>query len=213
MRTHSVLLLVALAAGMRAQSPQPAHALKTFTSPDGVFQFNYSDTLIVCQQQKQEWGGYAWVPSANCVAYHAVCDGLTPEKYEGLACLAYPRNQHTDAPAFEAATFSVEILEKVATAKTCTAKPDVDTFTSQPPIDIHGISFVALKYEEAGMNQSVSGNVYRTFHSGKCYQLGINRATANAQVFDPPAREMTKRDWADVNRVLQRARDSFRFLK
>jgi len=213
MRTHLVLLLVALAVGMQAQSPQPTYALKTFTSADGTFQINYSDTLIVCQQQKQEWGGYIWVPAANCVAYHAVCDGLTPEKYEALACLAYPRNQHTDTPVFEAATFSVEILDDVATMKACVAKPANDAFTPQVPINLNGVSFAVFRYEEAGMNKSVSGNVYRAFHNGRCYQLGINVATINAQVYDPPAREMSERDWAVVNRILQQARDSFRFLK
>jgi hypothetical protein len=213
MHKHFVLWLIALSAGMQAQSPQSTHAVKTFTAPDGVFQFNYSDTLIVCHQQKQEWGGYTWVPAKNCLAYHPVCDGLTPEKYEALVCLAYPRDQHAASPAFEAATFSVEVLDDVATAEACVAKPDNDAFTPQAPININSISFAVFRYEEAGMSQSVRGNVYRTFHNGKCYQSGINDASSSAWADAPPWRDMSQQGWDEVNRVLDQARDSFRFLK
>lgn len=37
--------------------------------------------------------------------------------------------------------------------------------------------------------------------------------TANAQVFDPPARELSKEDWDEVYGKLNQTRDSFRFRK
>ena len=52
--------------------------------------------------------------------------------------------------------------------------------------------------------------LYRTFHSGKCYQLGINRASASVVDHDPRARQP---DWREVDGALEEARQSFRFLK
>jgi hypothetical protein len=63
------------------------------------------------------------------------------------------------------------------------------------------------------MNQSTVGDVYRTFHKGKCYQLGVNVATANVDTDDPPQRELTDADLREVNGTLEQARKSFRFLK
>lgn len=197
------------AANKPAATAQPA--LKTFVSPDHNFQFNYSDILMVCQKQGAGENS-TWVPAKNCAAYHPVCDAETPESYNAIACLAYPKNKFTDTDAFEAATFSVEILSG-STAESCRAKPADGLFEARDPILIHGVSFAAFEFGEGGMNQAVSGTMYRTFHAGKCYQLGINVATANADVFDPPAREMSKSDWNEVNGRLEQARDSFEFLK
>ena len=91
--------------------------------------------------------------------------------------------------------------------------PPDEIFRRQKDVTIHGVSFAVFEFGEAGMSQGVSGDVYRTFHRGKCYQLGINLATANAQTFDPPATEFTKDDWREVQGKLKRALNSFRFLK
>jgi hypothetical protein len=63
------------------------------------------------------------------------------------------------------------------------------------------------------MSQGVGATVYRTFHSRQCYQLAITQATASAAAFDPPPRELTKKDWADIDGSLRQALTSFRFLK
>jgi len=179
-----------------------------------VFSFRYSSQLIQCQQKKQGSGdGYYWIPAENCAAYHPVCDGETGEDNTAFACIAYPRNRFTNTSAFEAATFSVEIVNQIVTAQACLAGPADEIFSARPPVRIHGVPFSVFEFGEGAMNQSVSGEVYRTFHRGKCYQLGINVAMANPGVFDPPARELTKRDWREVKGQLEQARDSFRFIK
>jgi hypothetical protein len=194
-----------------AQSRAPT--LKTFTALDGAFTLSYSSELIVCQRKTQESGeGSYWAPPESCAAYHPVCDGEVAEDSTPIACFAYPRNQVTDTGAFEAATFSVESIDRIVTAKACLAGP-ADQISRRPPVKINGVSFSTFEFGDAGMNQSVGGNVYRTFHRGKCYQLGINVAMANAQVFDPPERELTKSDWHEVKGSLEQVRDSFRFLK
>jgi hypothetical protein len=88
---------------------------------------------------------------------------------------------------------------------------DVD---KQGTTRIHGVSFAAFEFGEGGMNQGVDVELYRTFHSGKCYQLGINFATANnPEDFDPPIRTLTEKDENEINGRLEEDRKSFRFLK
>jgi hypothetical protein len=55
--------------------------------------------------------------------------------------------------------------------------------------------------------------VYNTFHNGKCYLLDLEWAMANPGNFDPPAKEITKEGWADIDQQLEEPRRSFRFLK
>ncbi len=203
-----LLLLTTYATTSWAQSSQ--ESLKTFTAPDGAFSLRYSSQLIVCQQKPA--GSGSWSPAENCAAYHPVCDGEASEDSTAIACFAYPRNQFTNTGAFEAATFSVEILNANVTAKACLAGPADQIFQRRPPLKINGVTFSAFEFGEGGMNQSVGGTLYRTFHRGKCYQLGINVAMASAGVFDPPERELSKSDLHEVNGELERVRDSFRFL-
>lgn len=63
------------------------------------------------------------------------------------------------------------------------------------------------------MSQARHSKGYLTLHNGKCYAMAITVVTADPQSFDPPAKELSKRDWAEVNGRLEQARDSFRFLK
>jgi len=184
----------------------PVEPLATFTAPDDAFTFRHSNQLILCQAARQK----------GCRAYWPVCDDGLGQDQTSIVCFAYPRNKFTNTKAFEAATFSVEVINQGATEKDCLAGPSDASNASkqkQPPALIHGVSFAVFAFSDGGMNQAVNGHVYRAFHRGKCYQLGINVATANADVFDPPARNLTKDDLREVNRQLQQGPDSFQFLK
>jgi hypothetical protein len=191
----------------------PADPPKTFTAPDGAFSLRYSSQVIQCQQKKQADGGYTWIPAENCAAYFPVCDDEVAQESTAIACFAYPRNKFTNSSVFEAATFSVETMDRITTENDCLSGPPDGIFVRRENVKIHEVPFAAFEFGEAGMSQAVGGHIYRTFHGGKCYQLGINEATANAQTFDPPARELTKNDWREVEGSLEQARDSFRFLK
>jgi hypothetical protein len=193
-----------------AQRPD---TLKSFTAPDGTFSFRHSNQLIQCQQTKQADGGYSWIPTENCVAYFPVCDDEIAQDSTPIACFAYTRDKFTNTESFEAATFSVEVLNQAATEKDCLTKPSDEIFVGRGNVKIQGVTFAVFEFREGGISQGVGGHIYRAFHQGKCYQLGINEVTATAQTFDPPARELTKDDWRQVEGSLEQARDSFRFLK
>jgi hypothetical protein len=209
-----LFLAIFLVGHSAAQNAPPRDGkLQTFTSPDGSFQFEHSDLLIHCEQRAQP-GGYAWIQN-ECVAYFPTCDegiGLD-QKTTIIACFAYPRNKHTNTGAFEAATFSVAGVDSAADEKSCLSPPLDQLDRRVGTTSLGGIDYVAFETGEAGMNQHVSANVYRTLHGTKCYQLTIAAAGANAEVFDPPERKLTKEDWAEVHSKLNQARDTFRFLK
>lgn len=190
-------------------------ATKIFTDPDGGFSFRYSNQLIHCEQKKQQvGGGYYWTEVNTCVSFAGVCDDLIgqQENQTSKACFGYPRNKFTQSPTFASATFSVEIVDHDATEKSCLAGPPEDADKHGTAV-IHGTSFAVFETGAGGMNQDTEADIYRTFHEGKCYQLGVNRATIQDGVFDPPVRELSDADWREINGTLEQARKSFRFLK
>ena len=205
-------IALALVAGV-CIAPPPLSAesgTKAFTAPDGSFSFRYWNQLVQCKPPN---GGYVWEPADICSAYHPVCDGLLVNEQYGVACFAYPRNKFTNTPTFEAATFSVEILDSKKTEKSClTLEPDLEERTGTKKIN--GVLFTVFDFGEGGMNQGVGGTGYRAFYKGKCYPLGINFATSNdPEDYDPPIRSLTKRDVNEVNSKLEQALKSFKFLK
>ena len=78
---------------------------------------------------------------------------------------------------------------------------------------INGANFTVFATDGAESMQRLVGHAYRTFHRNKCYQLEINIVLAYASVFEPPAKELPKEDWDDVNNRLKECLNSFRFLK
>ena len=107
---------------MASSAQSPADSLKTFTAPDGAFSLGYSSQLIACQLRHHVDGeAYSWTPAENCSAYFPTCDGETGPDYTAIACFAYPRNKFPKTESFEAATFSVEMFDHIATEKDCLA--------------------------------------------------------------------------------------------
>lgn len=194
--------LTGLASGQANQTPRHA---KTFTSPDGTFQFTYPDILIRCELRSQGNDSYAWI-QPECAAYHPVC-GEYPKPNEPVACVAYPRNRYTDTEAFEAAAFSVS--EAKVSEKECLS----DEIRQGKIVEMQGVKYYVFEESDAGMNQAGHSKSYVTFRNGNCYTITTAVATATAEVFDPPARKLSKQDWDEVYGKLNQARDSFRFLK
>lgn len=219
MRVCFAICLLAVPAALWAQSTAEKHtlptrpALKTFTSPDGAFRFKYPELLIHCEQRPHQSGDGSWVQDA-CTGYGGVCDDLADLNHRTLVCFAYPRDKYTNTPAFQAAAFAVGVTDQVQTEKECLAGSrnwNVDRI--EKPVIIGGVLFNVFETSDAGMNQGIDATIYRAFHAGKCYQLSIAMAQGNEKVFDPPVRELSEQDGKEVNRRLEQARESFRFLK
>jgi hypothetical protein len=181
------------------------NATKAFTADDRTFTFRYWDQLIDCEQNKDR---------DDCSSYQGVCDELIAHEQHtrSIACFAYPRDRFKNTPTFQAATFSVEIVENL-NEKSCLVGPTDGETKERSTTTIQGVRFAVFEFGEGEMNQDTSGEAYRTFHRGKCYQLGVNTATIKAGVFDPPVRDLTDADWDEIQKRLEQARKSFLFLK
>jgi hypothetical protein len=209
----SFLLSAAVLSGMLAPALFPSYSkaqrsadsFKTFTAPDGTFSFRYSSELTDCSSKPGQ------VLPENCMAYFPMCS-REDQDVRVITCFAYPRNKYTNTGAFEAAMFSVNVSE-VETEKECVEPSDQDHKPRKTAASTHGVSFSVFEGAEGRMSQSHTWRVYSAFHNGKCYHLALDWAMANSQAFDPPAKQITKEGWADIERRLEEPRRSFRFLK
>lgn len=200
-------------------------SLRTFTSPDGVFRFEYSDILVNCMPARS-----AAMPTTSgnsvddqtaappvpksCMSQGDFCSG-PGSGGSPLACFAYPNERFEDKPQFGTATFYVSEIQSAGTEDVC-LKGSSDWFVINSKAATTTINHIAFKTFEIGDNWTSggqSGPAYRTFHDGKCYELGIQTVTSRA-VYDPgTVKEFTKKDWSEVDGRLRKALNSFSFLK
>ena len=86
-------------------------------------------------------------------------------------------------------------------------RPTPETMT------IHGVVYKVFEIGDNWTGGGQGGPAYRTFHYGKCYELGIQTVVSRA-AFDPETgKPMTDDDWAEVRGRLMQALNSFVFLK
>lgn len=170
MRAYLTLCLLGVSAGLWGQptvgkpTSGSQSAVETFTSPDGAFEFKYPSFLIHCEQRTQQTGdGHYWVQEA-CGGYGGVCDDLADPNPNTLVCFAYPRNQHTNTPAFQAAAFAVAVTGQVRAEDCLAGSPNWNVDRIEKPAKIGGFSFNVFETSDAGMNQAIATTVYRTFH-------------------------------------------------
>ncbi len=188
--------------------------LRTFTSSDGVFQFKYPDLLVDCTSPGKHYNGSASSVSESCLSQGAVCDG-PGSGGSALACFAYPKETFKDKPYFVIASFFVSEIKPVKTEQQC-LKGSPDWFVLSSKARTTKINHVSFKTFEIGDNWTSggqSGPVYRTFHNGTCYELGMQTVISRA-VYDPgTVKAFTKNDGAEVESRLGEALNSFVFLK
>lgn len=171
--------------------------MRTYMSPDGRFQFKYSEVLVPCTEPDRDEGRRGgWYPD-SCAGYIPVCDDRGNPDSNTFVCFAYPAVEFKDYPTFEAATFSVAVIETARTERQCFSelldealdKPGTANFTR-----INSVRFRVFQTGGRAMNQYVESHLYRSYHRGGCYQLSIRTETASAAVFDPGFKELTKKD-------------------
>ncbi len=202
-------------------------SLKTYTSADGLFRFKYPDALIDCMPQQAAAGsktpGLSTTPSDHpagpsisdsCISQGSSCDGPGSEG-NALACFAYPKDKLNEKPNFIAATFFVSAIQSAKTEIDC-LKGSPDWFVISPKAStttINDVSFEAFEIGDNWAGGGQSGPAYRTFHDGKCYELGIQTVTSCAEHDPGTVKEFTKKDRAEVEGRLSQALNSFVFLK
>lgn len=185
------------------KSAEAENALETFYGSD--FTFEYASLLVPCtKKQDRNNGGYYWVQE-SCSAYFPVCDDAN----EAIACIAYPKEKFADTPYFEAAAFSAAMRPTSSEKECLSGTPDPESLTAEAPksISINGVKFNQFEFGDAGMNQSVSGEMYVAFHHGQCYSLNVSVATAHGS-FDGEVNDFSKEDAEEVQSRLDAIRDS-----
>jgi hypothetical protein len=220
MKTLVTFLVCGLAIAGSAQQ-----SLKTFTGPNGLFRFQYSDMLVNCMPQQTparpiksgisegNQPAVSSIPDA-CMGQGAICDGPGSEG-SAMACFAYPKEQFKDKPHFVAATFFVSEIQSAKTEKECLeGSPNWFVISSDARmITINHVTFKTFEIGDNWAGGGQSGPAYRTFHNGKCYELGIQTVISRAEYDPGTVQEFTQKDLSEVEDRLRQALNSFVFLK
>src|ERR1700724_365754 len=150
MKTFIALCLCGLSIPLPAQT-----TLRTFTSPDGIFQFKYSDVLVDCTSVGKQKNGVGSSVPQSCMTQSAICDGPGSEG-SPMACFAYPNERVKDKPHFVAATVFVSESQSVKTEKEC-IKGSPNWFVINSKAGTTTINQVPFKTFEIGDNWTSGG--------------------------------------------------------
>jgi hypothetical protein len=177
------------------------NVLRTFTSPDSSFEFRYLPILYRCQLDKET--DDADEPLGTCSGQMTVCDD-DDDSTLTFVCLGYPKM---------AAAFAVAEVKDARSKSVCLKGPDDWPMEIRGVRIIHGVRFRVFEVSSAWTGGGLNGELYRTFHANKCYELGI-RAIRWSHSDDPDEdNEPRPIDNLSVQKRLSQALRSFRFLK
>jgi hypothetical protein len=184
----------------------------TFTSADGAVQFKYSPALIHCTQRSFRNGELGWIED-SCLSQGDLCDD-DATKGTTIACFAYPKDKFKDKPQFSSAVFFLGLVPVAKTQETCLDAAQEWLVHDSRATKIDGISARLFHTSDAWMGGGESGEIYRVFHSNKCYELGIQEVEASIGGLDEGTfQEYTPQDAGEVHATLKQSLDSFKFLK
>lgn len=181
---------------------------RNFTSPDGAFHFEYSDSLVSCRRDPNQ--SHRWAPDESCEAYTPVCSDFSSDSAGTVACIAYHAST-TKGSNFQAAAFSVNELKEVKSESECESLKEPPRQVGKPHSEIlKGVKFVLTETDGVAGGNLIHGSAYRSFHRNKCYELDIRIAFSNAGNFDPGTKSF---DAKAVQRQLKQVLDTFEFNK
>ena len=187
---------------------------RTFTSPDGVFQFKYSSVLVRCTVEGGHEEGYpgSWVPSQDCNSQGGLCEDVASAA-NTMVCLAYPKDNFKDKPTFSGAALFIAEIGAASTSQAC-LEGSRNWLIAGIQSRIASTKAKHFRISDAWTSGGQTGDIYRIFHRQKCYELGIKQAGTSAGAYDPGTiKEFTKQDQEEVYSRLKQALDSFHFLK
>lgn len=199
---------------------------KVFTGPDAAFRFKYSSRLVDCTKLAPTQPPSSNVPKIftgnppalsvpdACMSQGPMCSAEPDSEAKTLACYGYPKDEFRSKPEFIAATFFVAEVEG-ATEKNCLQGSqywNVEDLENAKLTNINGITFKVFEFYGGWAGGGQGGHAYRTFHKGKCYELGIQTAFENSGNYDPGTiEEWTKQDDDKIQKLLNEPLHSFTF--
>ncbi len=178
--------------------------LETFTNPDGAFHFLYPanyELLVGDRMLKATQGRHVGIP---------VCDFST-----AFVCVIYPLEELDDS-RFEAAGFSVDGVPGVTSESDCLsyADPSVRTKRDQPrpsALNINGRVFRYVSSKRTIPGHTQFAHLYRTFRSGRCYQLRIAASLSDEQGVQPPSKSAGNAEAESARESLKLILSTFAF--
>jgi hypothetical protein len=202
-------LLVALSSGVLLAAQQSKDSsLHTYHSPDGSLGFQYSDRLVLCQQDPKQEG--FWKPAKVCEAYMPLCPDA---RYRTgiLVCLALQGGPAEENSTFTGAAFSVLDLGPAKDETACLQAAWPHGSAGDWRMEkINGIGFHVTEVDGAAMGHWTDGHAYRTLHQGRCYELDSIITGVDGQMTEPPTKEFNE---DLVKKTVNLPVSTFRFLK
>jgi hypothetical protein len=178
---------------------------RTYVSPDGTFQFSYP-TWLVLHADAEKFGGYLCHDSVVCLEYPR-------ELYEGYDF------GHAE---FWVNTHPVQVRDVRRGGEPITNEADCLTFrTNTEPVSttvINGVKFATWSRGGAAGGTSSEFQFFRTFHKGKCYELGTDVSISydgwgKEEYESGKIKHFTAAEQKKVRGVLDAIVRTFRFLK
>jgi len=189
----------------------PAQTLKTYESADGVFRFKYSKILVDCLPLLTQGKAESSVVDA-CMSQAGVCDDGGGDA-RTIACFAYPKDRFRGKPTFTAAAFFVADVPGLKTEQACLQRSPNWLVTGTRSATLNGVHFTVFEIEDNWLGGGQSGPIYRTFHGGKCYELGTQTAMVRGGYDDEIIKRFSKQDAQEVDTKLKQPLHAFEFVK
>lgn len=172
----------------------PAPVTKTYTNATFGFTLDYPEN-IVPTEDKQDMAMSGYLP---------VCDPDT-----AVVCFPYGK-ELMPGKNFDNAAFSVHVLSKLKTEDKCLALGNGEE--ADGTATIGGTPYKKFASGDAAMGHQLSGENYRAFRNGNCFQLSTAVFTTTYENYPPGTLErFTDQDRANVQHVLDAMLLSFKF--
>jgi hypothetical protein len=198
-----LVLLPLMFCSASAQNPQ----LRTYSDPNGTYEFRYPASFVVCTPPKTN--NKFWNP-ASCQAFTPVCPTMNQD-IRNAACIAYPATRYAGTN-FEAAAFSVSERPSLKTARQCRNQFEQEGTSPVHTRTIGNARFTYIPVNGVATGHYQDGFLYRSFHDGRCHELAGRVASTSFGNHEPGSMQEFK-DARRVQRELMKILLSFRFLE
>jgi hypothetical protein len=131
----------------------------------------------------------------------SICDD-DDDSLSTFVCLGYPSMENT---------FAVAEVKEAKTVGACLKGPEGWPMSVHGTRIIRGVRFRLFEVSTAWTGGGLTGELYRTFHLNKCYELGIRSVWSHYN--EDETSETAKKYALDVHSRLEEPLQSFRFLK
>ncbi len=184
-------------------------SIKTFVSPDGVFQVDYSSSLVLCRENSDEPS--MWEPQDSCEGYIPLCSNGGINQPKILVCIGYRAGEAEEKTTFGGASFTVADLGEKNDQASCLAMPGAPSSPEKWKVKtIHNVKFFVTETTGAALGHWDTVKVFRILHDGRCYDLATTITGIDGQDTDPPTKSFDK---ASVKKAINVPVSTFKFLK